>query len=163
MKSIRQGTFETNSSSAHSLTLVMKSLREKLQSRDLFYVGPFEKDSDSDGASVNKIEEKNCITIEEAIRRVKEYLAANPDYRIEPLTVEMLTPEFVKEHYWDRNYDIFDLFCNVLDPMERGWDYITAEDLFADEKSESDLIGDVITYDLKDGDCLEIRHVEISC
>ena len=108
MKSIRQCTFETNSSSAHSLTLCMKSLREKLQSRDLFYVGPFEKDSESDGASVNKIEEKNCITIEEAIKRVKDYLTANPDFGLpDDFNLDILTPEFVKENYWNKDYELY--------------------------------------------------------
>lgn len=164
MKSIRQSTFETNSSSAHSLTLVTKSLREKLQSRDLFYVGPFEMDSESDETSVNKIEEKNCITIEEAIKRVKEYLTANPDFGLpDDFNLDMLTPEFVKENYWSSDYDLYNTFYEILDPCKRGECYIPAEDLFADKKSESCLIGDVLTYDLKDGDTLEIRNVSISC
>ena len=164
MKSIRQSTFETNSSSAHSLTLCMKSLREKLQNRDLFYVGPFEKDSDSDETSVNKIEEKNCITIEEAIKRVKDYIAANPDFGLpDNFNLDILTPEFVKENYWNNDYDLYNIFYDILDPCERGEHYIPAEDLFASENSESCLIGDVLTYDLKDGDSLEIYNVSIAC
>ena len=164
MKSIRQSTFETNSSSAHSLTLCMKSLREKLQNRDLFYVGPFEKDSDSDETSVNKIEEKNCITIEEAIKRVKDYLIANPDFELpDNFNLDMLTPEFVKENYWKNDYDLYNMFYDILDPCERSEHYIPAEDLFAAENSESYLIGDVLTYDLKDGDSLEIYNVSINC
>lgn len=164
MKSIRQSTFETNSSSAHSLTLVTKSLREKLQNRDLFYVGPFEKDSDSDETSVNKIEERNCITIEEAIKRIKDYLTANPDFGLpDDFNLDMLTPEFVKKHYWDSEYDLYNIFYDILDPCKGGEHYIPAEDLFASEDSDSYLIGNVITYDLKDGDSLEIYNVSISC
>ena len=74
----------------------------------MFYVGPFEKDSESDGASVNKIEEKNCITIEEAIKRVKDYLTANPDFGLpDDFNLDILTPEFVKENYWNKDYELY--------------------------------------------------------
>ena len=157
MKSIRQSTFETNSSSAHSLTLCTKSLREKLQRRELFYVGHFKVDSDSDETSINKVEEKDCITFEEAINKVKEYLKKNPDFS-DNLTVDMLTPEFVNEHYWDSNYDIFELFDCAL-----NYNFRTPEYLFAAKNSDNYLVGDKIEYELKDGDTLEIYNMSVSC
>ena len=96
--------------------------------------------------------------------RVKDYLTANPDFGLpDDFNLNMLTPEFVKENYWNKDYDLYNIFYEILDPCKRDECYIPAEDLFADEKSESYLIGDVVTYDLKDGDSLEIRHVSINC
>lgn len=57
-KTIRQGVFETNSSSVHSLTMAMKDDYEKFENGELFYITykyPYFKNVDTDFISRDEL------------------------------------------------------------------------------------------------------------
>lgn len=168
MLSIREMVFETNSSSCHVLTIVRKSLAEKLRNCELFYVGPFHYSSDSDRSYVNCLQEDKIITMDEFKKKLKEtaeYILGNPaksdwikEYASKALKyLDELTPEFMRdqpdewgEHDW---YDILD---------ECAPDYVPAGRLLGD--SNADVYPDEsFEYELSDGDSILIQGLDVSC
>lgn len=158
MKSIRELVFETNSSSAHSLTIARKSLYEKLKNWEAFYVGDYKWFSDMDETFVNVLEEtpEKVLSREELYNRMTDYLKSEKckwDDKEEILS--QIKPELItKENYYDDSYAIQGLF-NALN--------VTVSSRLFGEESTDDHCMEEFKYDLKDGDELLIRHVEIAC
>lgn len=160
MKSIREGIFESNSSSSHSLTLVRKSLYDRLANKELFYVGPFRSFSDMDETFINKIEYKpenfircDSFLIEQFAKYVKE--KGKENFFPNGITFEIIK-EFSKlDCYRSDQMEIFENFVkDVLGKEITRFEFMTGIEGYVNEE---------MVYDLKDNDQLIIRHIDFEC
>lgn len=72
MISIRESTFETNSSSCHSLTIGKKDTIEKILNKELLYVGNFEY-ADDYGVYENEINDKAVLSRDAVVNILKKF------------------------------------------------------------------------------------------
>ena len=152
MKSIREGIFESNSSSAHSLTLIRKSLYDRLANKELFYVGPFRYFSDMDETFVNKIEYKpeNFIRCDSfLIEQFAKYVKEKEKEKDFPNGIEII------KDFSDDQMEIFENFVkNVLGKEITRFEFMVGLEGYVNEE---------MVYDLKDNDQLIIRHIDFEC
>lgn len=94
MFQVRRGTFETNSSSTHSMTMCMQDEYDAWKNGKLYFVSePYGSDSE--------FIKNNFVTFEEA-----QDIIVKHEYDPKPL--EEITKEFIKEHgpdYYIHTYD----------------------------------------------------------
>lgn len=164
MISTRESVFESNSSSCHSVTICKKSLREKLENGEAFYKGDFEFHDDYE-TYFNKLDENEIVSGEDAAKALNEW-AKQSDLKswwqstVNYLIAHPATAESLKELCTDKSLDNLDIFgalgealeCELTDPRT----------MFGSDDSDSTCV-DEESYDLADGDVLEIRNVSISC
>lgn len=72
MLSIRESTFETNSSSCHSLTICSKDLRTRLMNYEVLYIGNFEYE-DNFEVFINELDASQIATHENVIQALKKF------------------------------------------------------------------------------------------
>ena len=166
MISVRENTFETNSSSCHCLTIIKKSLAEKLKNREVFYIGDYHCYSDSDEVCVNdlsNVEDKDLITVEQIREELKKWVntKAEDDTEYE---------KELKESFSKVDLDT----CNVVDTIEEIYGDCIEEFMDCHLNKEAEwldrIIGDSDTYTpwskeipLEDGDTEIIKLMEVSC
>lgn len=152
MKSIREGIFESNSSSAHSLTLIRKSLYDRLASKELFYAGPFRYFSDMDETFINKIEYKpenfiNCDSF--LIEQFAKYIKEKEKEKYFPNGIETI------KDFSNVQMEIFENFVkDVLGKEITRFEFMVGLD---------DYVNEEMVYDLKDNDQLIIRYIDFEC
>lgn len=78
MVSLRENTFESNSSSCHSLVIVQKDLLDKLERGEVIYVGGFRYYDDYE-VYVNELESKFFIEADAVKKALVNWLSSNPD------------------------------------------------------------------------------------
>lgn len=151
MKNIRRKTFETNSSSCHSLTVVDKDLKKKLYAGDVFYRGNIEYDC-NEGLYRNEIDGDLVITKQALIENLNAFIkdknakkSENNKYKNTEITEDNLMEAMT--NFWMRND--FYRYSGIT---------ITYPKFFLGEEDNSDLID---RFDLTDNK--ELRIVEICC
>lgn len=80
MKLIRLNTFETNSSSCHSITVFKTSDFIKFKNGETFYIGDYEYHDDHN-TYYNELKSEDFLTIEDIKDRVIEYLSYESNLR----------------------------------------------------------------------------------
>ena len=110
-RQIRRGTFETNSSSVHSLTMCMKSDYDRWKSDNLFLFtgsGWYYPD-------YNKPEKNHFYTREEAIafEKTDKYVSKDTDWTDEDTVNEILH----ENEFYDYNY-FWDEYCEYYETFE---------------------------------------------
>lgn len=165
MLSVRESTFESNSSSCHSLTICRKSFMERLMREEIVYTGPFRAFSDMDETFVNELDETAFITVDEIWTRLKEWankVLVDEDessYHKEDarLILELNTFQEYKAKLEEEDSYWQDHIIPVIGDKFEVW-----ERMFGAEHSDN-YIEWSKEYDLADGDKLVIRQVDIAC
>lgn len=161
MISTRESVFESNSSSCHSVTICKKSLREKLENYEAFYKGDFEFHDDYD-TYFNKLDESEIVSGEDAAKALNEW-ANQSDLKswwktlVDHLIAHPATAESLKKLCVDGSFDILEALREALD-----CDFTDPGTMFGSDDSDSTCV-DEESYDLADGDVLEIRNVSVGC
>lgn len=164
MISTRESVFESNSSSCHSVTICKKSLREKLENFEAFYKGDFEFHDDYD-TYFNKLDENEIVNGEDAAKALNEW-AERSDLKswwkttADYLIAHPATAESLKGLFTDRSLDSLDILGALGEALDCEFTYPGT--MFGSDDSDSTCV-DEESYDLADGDVLEIRNVSVGC
>ena len=164
MISVRENTFETNSSSCHSLTIIKKSLAEKLKNKEVFYIGNYKCYSDCDEVLVNdlgNVPEKDLITAAQLRQKIKEWVATNTDTSewtvelregLSKLDLDNCSFEDMEEVYGDSIEEFAN--CHLDLEIEYPWRILGDSDAYVQWKKE---------IPTEDGDVEVIKLMDISC
>lgn len=123
-RQIRRGTFETNSSSVHSLVMCMKSDYDRWESDNLFlFTG-----SDWWYPDYNKPEKNHFYTREEAIafEKTHKYVSKDTDWTDEDTVNEILH----ENEFYDYNY-FWDEYCEYYETFESSMTTINGEEVIS--------------------------------
>ena len=149
MKIIRNGVFETNSSSTHSITMCMKSDYEKWKDGELYYfegskTGFVTKEERDKIIRKNIIYNKLDIDYDKATITFKGTTVHYKDYedKYEKMkafytkeNLEKITQEEI-DNYIEENFDIYDIPCTYKEWQGYSEEYETYKDDFKTPSGE---------------------------